>query len=138
MCPSIENNDSEYEIYPQDKKRKVWFFFDEAQNVKNWEVFVRDILDKQKAYVFLSGSSSKLLSKEIATALRGRTLSYLILPFSFTEFLKIKKISFGKYLSAEEKARLLNAFREYLSFGGYPEAVIYPEEREKIIREIIR
>ena len=137
MCPSIENNDSEYEIYPQDKKRKVWFFFDEVQNVKNWEVFVRDILDKQKAYVFLSGSSSKLLSKEIATALRGRTLSYLILPFSFTEFLKIKKISFGKYLSAEEKARLLNAFREYLSFGGYPEAVIYPEEREKIIREII-
>lgn len=126
-----------YEIYPQNKKRKVWLFFDEIQNVKNWETFVRSILDKQKACVFLSGSSSKLLSREIATALRGRTLGYLILPFSFTEFLKVKKISSGKYLSSEEKARFLNAFQEYLSFGGYPEAVIYPEERKKIIREII-
>lgn len=126
-----------YEIYPQNKNKKVWFFFDEIQNIKNWEIFIRDILDKEKVQVFLSGSSSKLLSKEIATSLRGRTLNYLLLPFSFKEFLKAKNIIFKKYLSLEEKSKLLNCFREYFSFGGYPETIIYPKEREKIIYEII-
>lgn len=126
-----------YEIYPQNKKEKIWLFFDEIQNVKNWEVFVRGILDKEKAQVFISGSSSKLLSKEIATSLRGRTLNYLLLPFSFSEFLKARNLTFKKYLSSEEKAKLQNAFWEYFSFGGYPESVIYPQERKKIIQEII-
>lgn len=126
-----------YEIYPQNKRKKVWFFFDEIQNVKNWEIFVRSVLDKEKSYVFLSGSSSKLLSKEIATAMRGRTLSYLILPFSFNEFLKVRGVSLGKYYSSEEKAKTLNLFREYFRFGGYPETLIYPKEREKIVNEII-
>jgi hypothetical protein len=126
-----------YEIYPQNRKDKVWFFFDEIQNIKDWEVFVRGILDKQNAQVFISGSSSKLLSKEIATALRGRALSYLILPFSFHEFLKAKNIQYKKYLSSEEKDMVLSAFYEYFSYGGYPETVIYPEARKKIINEII-
>lgn len=126
-----------YEIYPGNKKRKIWFFFDEIQNIKDWEIFVRNILDKEKAYVFISGSSSKLLSKEIATSLRGRTLSYLLLPFSFKEFLKAKNIIYKKYLSTEEKAKILNMFREYFSYGGYPEAIIYQKERERIINEII-
>jgi len=126
-----------YEIYPNNKNRKVWLFFDEIQNIDNWESFVRGILDKEQAYVFLSGSSSKLLSTEIATCLRGRTLSNLILPFSFGEFLKQRKISFSKYLSSEGKAKIANALRDYFSFGGYPEVAIYSQEREKIIREII-
>lgn len=125
-----------YEIYPQNKNRQVWLFFDEIQNVKNWEIFIRKILDTEKAQVYISGSSSKLLSKEIATALRGRTLNYLLLPFSFSEFLKVKNITFKQYLSSEEKAKLLNAFRDYFSFGGYPELVIYPKERKKMIQEI--
>lgn len=126
-----------YEIYPQNKNQKVWLFFDEIQNVKNWELFVRNILDKEKAYVFISGSSSKLLSKEIATSLRGRTLNYLILPFSFKEFLKLKNITYKKYLSSSEKASLLNSFWEYFSWGGYPELLIYPKEKRRLINEII-
>lgn len=127
-----------YEIYPQNKKDAVWLFFDEIQNIKGWENFIRDILDKENVKVFLSGSSSKLLSKEIATSLRGRTLSYLMLPFSFSEFLSAKKIDYlGKYLASEQKGLIVNAFLDYFNFGGYPEVVFYPEEKTKIIQEII-
>jgi len=126
-----------YEIYPQNKNQKVWLFFDEIQNIKNWELFIRGLLDKERVQIFISGSSSKLLSKEIATSLRGRTLDYLLLPFSFSEFLKIRNISYQKYLSSEEKAKLLNAFDEYFSYGGYPEAILYPKEKNKIIQDII-
>jgi predicted AAA+ superfamily ATPase len=126
-----------YEIFPQNKNKKIWLFFDEIQNVKNWEVFVRSILDKEKVCVFVSGSSSKLLSKEIATSLRGRTLNYLLLPFSFSEFLKAKNLIFQKYLSSQEKAELLNAFWDYFSWGGYPEVVLYPKEKNKILQEVV-
>jgi len=126
-----------YQIYPGNKNQKVWFFFDEIQNIKNWERFIRGALDRENARVFISGSSSKLLSREIATSLRGRTLSYLLLPFSFSEFLKAKSIACKEHLSSEEKARFINAFWEYFSSGGYPEVVIYPEKRKKIIQEII-
>jgi len=126
-----------YEIYPQNKKEKIWLFFDEIQNIKNWEIFIRKILDKEKAQIFLSGSSSKLLSKEIATSLRGRTLSYLLLPFSLAEVLKTKNLQYKKYLSSDEKEKILNTFWEYFNFGGYPETIIYPKGRKKIINEII-
>lgn len=94
-------------------------------------------MDKENAQVFLSGSSSKLLSREIATSMRGRTINYLLLPFSFLEFLRAKKIKFGKYLSSKEKSIFLNGLKDYFTFGGYPETVIYPKERKKIIQEII-
>src|SRR3972149_5865436 len=51
------------------------FFFDEIQNIGGWELFIRRIFDKERVKIFLTGSSSKLLSREIATSLRGRTLS---------------------------------------------------------------
>jgi len=126
-----------YEIYPDNKNQRVFFFFDEIQNVYNWEVFIRGILDKENARVFISGSSSKLLSREISTSLRGRTLSFLLLPFSFSEILRAKGIGYGNYLSSEEKSRLGHYLQDYLSYGGYPETVIYPQERKKILQEIV-
>ena len=129
--------DTFYEIYPENKKQKIWIFLDEIQVIENWEIFIRDILDRRKAYVFISGSSSKLLSREIATSLRGRTLDYLMLPFSFKEFLRLKNINYQKYLSSEEKANLLNALWKYFSWGGYPEILLYPQESKKLINEIV-
>lgn len=126
-----------YEIYPDNKNQKVWLFFDEIQNVKGWEIFIRNVLDKENASVFVCGSSSKLLSREIATSLRGRTLNYLILPFSFSEFLRTKGFTYKKYLSSGERAKLLNLFWHYFSWGGYPETIIYPKQQKKIIDEII-
>jgi len=126
-----------YEIYPDNKKQKIWLFFDEIQIIDHWEIFIRNILDRRNAYVFISGSSSKLLSGEIATSLRGRTLDYLMLPFSFREFLTLKNIDYPDYISSEKKAKIIHAFKEYFSQGGYPELLIYPKERKRMINEII-
>jgi predicted AAA+ superfamily ATPase len=126
-----------YEIYPTNKNKKVYLFLDEIQNVPNWEKFVRSIMDFENVQIFISGSSSKLLSKEVATMLRGRSLPYYIFPFSFKEFLKAKGFEVEKYLSSFQRAKLMNFVEEYMKFGGYPEAVLYPEEREKILKEIL-
>ncbi len=124
-----------YEIFPDNKNKKIWLFLDEIQNVSGWEKFVRTCLD-DNIKVFLSGSSSKLLSKEIATSMRGRNLSYNILPFSFKEYLNIKNFETKKFYSSEEKSKLINYFNDYLVNGGYPETIIYKEERKKIIQDI--
>jgi len=125
-----------YEMYPENSRLKVWFFLDEIQNVGGWEKVVRNIMDRWNIQIFLSGSSSKLLSKEIATQLRGRTLTYIVYPFSFKEFLRARNFRIEKYMSSYEKNRLLNLLNEYLVYGGYPEAVIERERRMKILREI--
>jgi len=137
LADSVELIEVFYEIYPENKKQKVWFFFDEIQNVANWEIFIRGILDKENAQVFISGSSSKLLSREISTSLRGRSLSFLLLPFSFSEILRAKNIKYDKYLSSAQKSMLANYLRDYFSYGGYPEAVLYPQERKRILQEIV-
>ena len=125
-----------YEMYPENSRLKVWFFLDEIQNVGGWEKVVRNIMDRWNIQIFLSGSSSKLLSREIATQLRGRTLTYIVYPFSFKEFLRARNFRVEKYMSSYEKNRLLNLLNEYLVYGGYPEAVIERERRMKILREI--
>lgn len=65
-----------------------FLFFDEIQNVENWEKPIRSLYELNRFYIFITGSSSRFLSKEIATALRGRTISYTLFPFSFREYLK--------------------------------------------------
>ncbi|MBC7090774.1 MAG: AAA family ATPase, partial [Nitrososphaeria archaeon] len=68
-----------FEIHPENVGKDLWFFLDEVQSLEGWEFFVRDLIDKG-IHTFISGSSSKLLSKEVATQLRGRSLSYQIYP----------------------------------------------------------
>jgi len=111
-----------------------YLLLDEIQNIENWEKTVRELHDLGKYRIFLSGSSSKLLSKEIATQLRGRSLSYILLPFSFREFLRFKQITIKKYLSKDEEARIKNLLRNYMEFGGFPD-VIKNEEKLKILKE---
>jgi len=109
-------------------------FFDEVQNVKNWELAIRELLDLQNYNMFVTGSSSKLLSREIATQLRGRTFSYLLLPFSFREFLKAKN-AFAEKLTMDEAAKIRGYLKEYLEFGGFPEVVFEENEKERILKE---
>jgi hypothetical protein len=126
-----------YEIYPQNKNKKTWLFLDEIQNVEKWEKFIRTVIDHENVQVFISGSSSKLLSKEIATSMRGRTITYTILPFSFTDYLITEKIETRKYLSTSEKSRMINELKSYVENGGYPEVIFYPKEKEKILLDIV-
>jgi predicted AAA+ superfamily ATPase len=124
-----------YEIYPENKRQKVYLFLDEVQNVPYWERFVRSVVDSERIQVYVSGSSSKLLSMEVATSLRGRTLPYYIYPFNFKEFLRAKGFEAEKYLSSLKKAMLLNLLQKYMR-GSYPEVVLFENEREKILKEI--
>lgn len=126
-----------YELYPKNKNQKTFLFFDEIQNIPGWEVFIRHAIDAENTQIILSGSSSKLLSKEIATSLRGRTIAHLMLPFSFSEALKAKNITYEKYLSSINQAKIVKVFNDYLNNGGYPEIVLYPEGKEKIVGDII-
>ena len=120
-----------WELYPESTK-ELFIFIDEPQNVKNWETAVRGLYD-EGFDIFLSGSSSKLLSKEIATSLRGRTLSYVILPFSFREFLKMKNLKYDiLHLSSKEKSIVLNLLNEYLELGGFPEVTLEKSKENKI------
>jgi len=115
-------------------KEPEYLFLDEVQNLKGWEIIVRELHDLRKYRIFLTGSSSKLLSKEIATQLRGRTLSYILLPFSFREFLKAKNVKLAKYLSKDESAKIKHYLKEYLEFGGFPDVVL-SKEKTKILKE---
>ena len=115
-------------------KKPKYLFLDEIQNIKNWEIIVRELYDLKKYKIFITGSTSKLLSKEIATQLRGRTLTYMLLPFSFREFLKAKGIEIDKYLSKDEEARIRNHLMEYLEYGGFPD-VVKSNEKIKILKE---
>ena len=128
--------ESFYELYPSNKDKQAYLFLDEIQNVSGWEKFVRSCLD-EGIKVYLSGSSSKMLSKEIATSMRGRTLTYHVFPFSFREFLRARQIEPPLHLSSSEKSLIINSFREYFKSGGYPETIIYPQEKEKILSEIL-
>jgi len=121
-----------YEIYPENKSKKVYLFLDEVQNVPRWELFVRRVMDKENVQVFLTGSSSRLLSGEIATALRGRSITYHIFPFSFREFLRVRGIEVKKYLSSGDRARIMHGLNEYMRFGGFPEIVMSEREETKL------
>ncbi len=123
----------QWSIFPEIIKKKLYLFIDEPQVVNKWELAVRDIHDRYNCYIFLTGSSSKLLSKEIATSLRGRSVTNLLLPLSFKEFLKFKDFKFDiNKINTEARSKIINYLEEYLSFGGYPEVVLEEDRNEKL------
>jgi len=114
-----------YGKFPANKDLECYFFFDEIQRIEQWEMFIRRLLDTEKCRIFLTGSSSKLLSSEIATSLRGRSLATEIFPFSFREFLRAKGL-FAKppeNFGSRTSAMLRKAASDYLETGGFPEVL---------------
>jgi len=113
-----------YEMYPLNKSGKVYFFFDEIQNIPEWNLFIRRLYDTENCFLFLTGSSSQMLSKEIATSLRGRTISIEAFPLSFREFVQWRDIEVTKHISSAKKAVIINAFHRYLNTSALPEIII--------------
>lgn len=105
--------------------RVLYLFLDEVQAVEGWERFVRRLVERGNVRVFLTGSSSKLLSKEIATSLRGRTLSFQLFPLSFREFLEFKGFKLTFPLTEARRGRLFAFLDEYVRYGGFPGIVNY-------------
>ncbi|MBM3495790.1 MAG: ATP-binding protein, partial [Armatimonadetes bacterium] len=102
----------------------VMWCFDEIQTAPGWERFVRRLLDAGDVEVVVTGSSADLLSREIATALRGRAWQVPIYPFSFAEALQHAGVALGDNahgISAHDRATLERSFMRWLTAGGFPE-----------------
>jgi hypothetical protein len=103
----------------------VYWFLDEIQFVPGWERFVRRVLDTEKIEVVVSGSSARLLSREVHTSLRGRGLATVIRPFSFREFLRHRREEPSqepRRWTAAQRSLVEKRFGEFLVTGGFPEA----------------
>ncbi len=113
-----------YAINPSLRKCRAAFFLDEIQLVPNWEQFVRRVTDTENIEVFISGSSARLLSREVATSMRGRALEALVHPFSFREVLRhsgMEPLKPLQHLAKSQRSHIEQAFRKYLVQGGFPE-----------------
>ncbi len=113
--------DAQYTLYPDNHNHCCYLFLDEVQNVEGWPLVLRRVLDTKKIQIFVTGSSAKLLSKEIASSLRGRSLAIEILPYSYTEYLNTHHLElplkpFGKKRLDLQRSYLLDYFR----IGGFP------------------
>ena len=116
-----------YRRYPAFRQQEtVVFCLDEIQIVPGWERFVRRVLDTESVEVFLSGSSARMLSREVATSMRGRALETVITPFSFEEVAAPRGTRPcpsrpGTSDSARERSAIEHAFLDYVGTGGFPE-----------------
>lgn len=131
--------DEYYRLHPEWRDhREAVLLLDEIQVVTGWERFVRRLLDTEKVDIFLSGSSARLLSKEVATSMRGRAMEALVYPFSFRESLRHRGQEPDKPVDQLPKAArsmLDRALRDYLTQGGFPEAQgIETRERFDLLR----
>lgn len=115
-----------YRLHPEFRDaQQVTLFLDEIQLILGWETFARRVLDSEKVRLFLSGSSASMLSREVATSMRGRAMEVTVFPFSFREALSHKNLLPETEWHALPKARrsaLEKAFRDYLTEGGFPDS----------------
>lgn len=123
-----------FKLYPKRRDRaKTVFLLDEIQLIPGWEGFVRRILDTETIELYLSGSSAKLLSREIATSMRGRALEAIVTPFSFREMLRhygaLPKEPSQRWTKAQ-RSELHHQLVQYLAQGGFPEvqSLLAPEQ----------
>lgn len=121
----INFEDYDYEEYTDPKKlhnyikekiqdeNKYYLFFDEIQNVKEWEKVVNSLRVKYNTSIFITGSNSDLLSSDLATHIAGRYVSFIVTPFTFKEVLTLENVN--KVEEIEEM------FMDYLKWGGMPQ-----------------
>lgn len=118
--------DTFYELHPEALTDGAYLFFDELQEMQDWGAWLRRIVDTRKATIYVSGSSSKMLSTEIATEFRGRAIEFELLPYSFREIAQNNGIN--DIHSTTEHITLRKLFSAYLQRGGFPAAQGLPEE----------
>ena len=100
----------------------IYVFLDEIQVVENWDKWVRKVYDTGMYRLIVTGSSSELLSGEIATSLAGRNLTYIVYPFSFKEYVAAKGLKINNLQKYSiEKGTILKAMNEFLEYGSFPE-----------------
>lgn len=114
------------------KDSRIYLFFDEIQNVGNWELCINSFRVDHDADIYITGSNAQLLSGELATHLSGRYVQFTVYPFSFSEFVDL-------YQSIDPSATIENCFRRYLDVGGMPvlkDVGFQPAPSRKYLRDI--
>jgi len=113
---------------------KPFIFLDEVQEIGGWERFVRGVHGRKDAKLVVSGSSARLLSKEFATLLTGRHITFAVYPLNFNEFLKFKDMEVKSEVEAlAKRVEIKRLLDEYLEFGGFPEVVLSSEKRRILL-----
>ena len=92
---------------------KVYLFFDEIQEVTNWEKCINSFRVELNCDIYITGSNAKLLSGELATYLAGRYVEFVIYPFTFEEFMEL-------YCTVYPNTDTRQCFQKYLTLGGMP------------------
>ncbi len=120
-----------YEVLIELYDIKKVFFFDEIQNIQDWELFIHRI-HREKNKIYITGSNATLLSSELSTRLTGRHVIVELLPFSFREYLRYHTVTYNEksFLITQEKAILKKHFNEFLENGGMPE---YLEHKNPLV-----
>lgn len=121
--------------------KKSFLFLDEIHSIKNWERWARSVYDahKGKIKIVVSGSTSRIIRKDIAALLTGRHVSVRVFPLSFYEFLEFKGVGFTEedvLYSAKKQASMKSMLQEYLKYGAFPEIALEGSEQLKV--ELLR
>jgi hypothetical protein len=125
---------------PERHEQLGYLFLDEIQAVPDWERFVLRVLNTENVRVYLTGSSAKLLSTEIATSLRGRSTAVEVLPFSFREYLRHNGLenSGDDPVGAAARSMLESSFASYLRSGGFPGVQsMQPVDRRRTLQDYV-
>jgi uncharacterized protein len=129
--------DTYLEYFHVDMAKKVYLFIDEIQNIPTWSKWARRITEQNRNIkLIITGSSSKLLSYEIATELRGRTIPVSLFPLSFAEYLNAQNLSFDlkNILYHKERFAIKKQFNNYLLTGGFP-AILNTPKQQDLLKE---
>ena len=109
-----------YNLFKEIYGKEPVFFFDEVQNIKGWEKFVNRMYEKGRK-LFVTGSNARMLSSEIASTLTGRNMTISLFPFSFDEYLTLKKTKYNlNRLTPTVKNKIKSDFDFYFHNGGFP------------------
>lgn len=116
---------------------KTYLFFDEIQNVSQWEISINGYFKLSNVDIYITGSNSKLLSKELATFLTGRYISIEMYPFSFNEFIDFKEeLNQKAFFENEFNTDIENYFDEYISYGGLPVTIDTKNHKEITLNDL--
>jgi predicted AAA+ superfamily ATPase len=102
-------------------KGKVYLFFDEIQEVDEWQRIVNSFRVDLNCDIYLTGSNSNLLSGELATYIAGRYVHFNVYPFTFKEAIELSKLNNTTFNNKE-------LFLDYLKFGGLPQRYELPKD----------
>jgi uncharacterized protein len=128
-----------FSLYPEKKNAEtVYWFFDEVQVLPHWEPFIDRLMRTEKSEVYITGSSAQMLSREVATQMRGRALSWEIFPFSFAEFMDYHGVGHSEPRSTGKRLAVQKSFEHFWEAGGFPEvAGVDRRLRTKIHQEYL-